>query len=852
MFSSNATQVSSSAIYVEDVFSTWLYTGNGSLQSIPNNINLGPDTGNSNYFNAGQINTNQSTSAFDLGTSAWTIECWIKTSYTSRIDPFELNGGTSSGFFGLTLNSSSSGDIQWNEASGGSSVAVISATGTTVANNSWHNIAITRSGNSVRLFFDGTQVGSTYTTSYTYGLANNAFRFGNRYPGGISSAAVFFISNFRIVKGTALYTTTFTPSTQPLTQISGTSYLGAQSLSSLVDTTLIGNSYTNNVTPNGNGPFSYGTGSGGLVWIKSRSDVSNHALYDTARGATFDIVSNLTTAQTTESTGLTSFGATGFSIGSLAKLNTSASTYASWSFRKQSKFFDIVTYTGTGANRTISHNLGATPACIIVKRTDTTGGWQVYHSSLANTQYLVLNTTAAVATGATRWNSTTPTSTVFSLGTDATVNANGGTYVAYLFASNAGGFGLTGTDNVISCGSYTGNGSATGPSVTLGYEPQWVMIKNTTNATPWIMLNNMMGLALTATNTLIANADYSETAQSTYFTLTATGFQISTTDSDINATGSNYIYIAIRRGPMAVPTTGTSVFMPISGRSSGLSQSVPIFNAGFPVDMFFTGSTAGGGEYWLPRLTVGQMTSSSTAAETSASATYNFGGMLGVLSASGDLTNSLVCGWNFKRAPSFFDVVCYTGTGTSTAFNHNLTVVPEMIITKIRDSAVPNWGVWHNALSPSSAMLFLNTTGTQGSGYVNTVTSTTFSFATANGVVNSSSNTYVAYLFATCAGVSKVGSYTGTGTTLQVNCGFTAGSRFVLIKRTDSTGDWYFWDSARGIVAGNDPYLLLNNTAAQVTGTDYIDTYSAGFEISSTAPAAINANGGTFIFLAIA
>jgi hypothetical protein len=73
-----------------------------------------------------------------------------------------------------------------------------------------------------------------------------------------------------------------------------------------------------------------------------------------------------------------------------------------------------------------------------------------------------------------------------------------------------------------------------------------------------------------------------------------------------------------------------------------------------------------------------------------------------------------------------------------------------------------------------------------------------------------------------------------------------------MIKRTDSTGDWYVWDSARGIVAGNDPYLLLNSTAAEVTNTDYVDTYSLGFEISSTAPAAINANGGTFIFLAIA
>jgi len=117
---------------------------------------------------------------------------------------------------------------------------------------------------------------------------------------------------------------------------------------------------------------------------------------------------------------------------------------------------------------------------------------------------------------------------------------------------------------------------------------------------------------------------------------------------------------------------------------------------------------------------------------------------------------------------------------------------------------------------------------------------------------NASSSTYIAYLFASCPGVSKVGSYTGTGTTLSVNCGFTAGARFVLIKRTDSTGDWYVWDTARGIVSGNDPYLLLNSTAAEVTSTDYIDPLSSGFQISSSAPAAINANGGSFIFLAIA
>ena len=117
---------------------------------------------------------------------------------------------------------------------------------------------------------------------------------------------------------------------------------------------------------------------------------------------------------------------------------------------------------------------------------------------------------------------------------------------------------------------------------------------------------------------------------------------------------------------------------------------------------------------------------------------------------------------------------------------------------------------------------------------------------------NASGETYIAYLFATLAGVSKVGSYTGTGADLNVDCGFSSGSRFILIKRTDSTGDWYVWDSLRGITAGNDPYLLLNSTAAEVTSTDYIDPLSSGFTVTSSAPAALNASGGSYIFLAIA
>jgi hypothetical protein len=599
---------------------------------------------------------------------------------------------------------------------------------------------------------------------------------------------------------------------------------------------------------------------GGMVWIKARSTTTDHVLFNTVVGASSFLFANGTSGSQTPSE-LTSFNSNGFSLSdnpSIQETNVSTVNYSSWSFQEQAKFFDVVTYTGTGSNTTIAHNLGSVPGCIMVKRRDSGGAWAVYHRSLANTEYLVLNTTAIKATGTTRWNSTTPTSTVFSLGTDATVNASGGTYVAYIFAHDAGGFGLTGTDNVISCGSYTGNGSTTGPVITLGYEPQWVLIKRADSGlADWAVFDTARGMSLTAANLLYPNSASDEGLGTVgWIQPTATGFQPGWTSSVINASGNTYIYVAIRKGPMQVPTVGTSVFTPISGRSSGLSQSVPIFNAGFPVDMFFTGSTAGGGEYWLPRLTVGQMTSSSTAAETSASATYNFGGMLGVLSATGDLTNALICGWNFRRAPSFFDVVCYTGTGSATTQTHNLAVVPEMMIAKIRSGA-DNWIVYHSTLGATKYVL-LDSNGvaqTDSTMWNNTApTASVFSLGSSPGTAtNLSGQTYVAYLFATCAGVSKVGSYTGTGTTQQINCGFTSGARFVLIKRTSTGGgDWYVWDSARGIIAGNDPYLLLNSTAAEVTNTDYVDTYSAGFELSSTAPAAINANGGTFIFLAIA
>ena len=606
------------------------------------------------------------------------------------------------------------------------------------------------------------------------------------------------------------------------------------------------------------------SGKGGLVWTKYRTGAYWHTWFDTVRGNTKVLYSNATDAQGTLTDAITSFTSTGYTLGTDSNGGNNASTgsFVSWTFREQPKFFDIVTYTGNGVfGREISHNLGAVPAVIIIKATSIVKDWLVYTTAIDGSQdYLFLNTTAAKADSSI----TTPwTSTTFPVGGSDFDNGSGVTYVAYLFASNAGGFGATGLDNVISCGSYTGNGAAGGQLINLGYEAQWVMIKQTNvSGGGWWMMDVMRGYTVNGDfggdASLYANT--SQTEQNNVLGQpSALGF--TPIQDNVNESGQTYIYIAIRRGPMKVPTSGTSVFSPLVGNNAQGTQNT----TGFPVDLQWAKYRDGAiGTYDADRLrgvsttstTGGQhLITSSTAAETSSNATQ-FWNNTGFQTSSGWAGTSMAY-WNFQRAPSFFDEVCYTGNGSSPGqtLNHNLNAVPELIIWKARSNGVNNWYVYNATvgaefyveLNTTIAKLAFSLTGSR------TPTNTVFHTCTGGDSSNNGNNiTYVAYLFATCPGVSKVGSYTGTATTLQIDCGFTGGARFVLIKRTDSTGDWYVWDSARGIVAGNDPYLLLNSTAAEVTNTDYVDTYSAGFEISSTAPAAINANGGTYIFLAIA
>jgi len=597
-------------------------------------------------------------------------------------------------------------------------------------------------------------------------------------------------------------------------------------------------------------------GEGGLTWIKTRNTGTSawHSLSDTERGAGYILRSDLTNAQNFDTAEFTSFNSDGFTVGNDTQTNGSGRTYASFTFRKAEKWFTALTYTGTGVDpMSVPHNLGVTPGCVIIKRTDTTADWQVMFPGLIADGYggtgrMRLNTTAAYA--ATGWTSIAD-STHITIPTNlAEINASGGTYVAYLFASDAGGFGDDGSESIIKCGTFTTDGTQTAEVTGLGWEPQYVLFKNVNLGNNWQIHDSMRGMPWGSYTYLAANSSGAEVSGAApVISPTPDGFLVNNANYDQLS-----IYIAIRR-PMKTPESGTEVFSPST--YAGNDPTPTVITTGFPVDLALTAyrDLANAGAFgFTPRLTEAYLYSATTAAEVATGLAFDSNTSFATDANHWNQSPSNLIGYGFKRATGFFDVVAYTGDGgTTQTLNHNLGVTPEFMIAKRRNDT-QNWVVYHSLVGAGK---YYNLNTTSGASTLSTVwggvepTSTQFTVGNST-TVNFNGDTYISYHFATLAGVSNVGSYTGTGSNVDVDCGFSAGARFILIKRSDSTGDWYVYDSERGIVAGNDPYLLLNTTAAEVTNTDYVDPLNAGFTVTSSAPAALNASGGSYIFLAIA
>lgn len=602
---------------------------------------------------------------------------------------------------------------------------------------------------------------------------------------------------------------------------------------------------------------------GGAVLIKNINSTSvKPIMQDTENGASSHWESNSNSSYISAADCVTAFNSNGFSIGTNAKVNTGSARYRSYTFRKASKFFDVVQYTGNGSVRTISHNLGTAPGFIIFK-SDVGFDSYIYHRSLGATKYMRWNETDGPQTQSAYFNNTEPTASVFTVGTANPINRNGDTITAYLFAhnNNDGGFGPDGDKDIIKCDEYTGNGSSTGPEIDIGFEPQFLIIKPQyglgwqANIEDYIILDDISGIHLSGTVDFWWNNNKTTASQKSgdRISLTPTGFKLDSNNAQFNYSGRKYIYIAIRRGPMAVPTNVRDVF-----DTNSYSSTLPYYknssasHNGFPVDMAINISTSTGTSnrrlYDRSRYNQKLLTDA-TSAQQSGSGSESFEYMNGV----NLVTSSSYHAHMWRRAPSYFDVVPFTESSAGSAVTHNLGAVPEMMWVKGLN-VNQDWYVYHKDLG-NAAYLELNdsaaaTTSTNATWNNTSPTETQF---TIGGYLTSYN--YIAYLFATADGISKVGSYTGDGTSdgsHAIDCGFSNGVRYVLFKRTDSTGDWWFFDTERGLTSGADTRMNLNTTAAQYNGINDINSTTTGFDFRSAGGSDLNVNNATYIFYAIA
>jgi hypothetical protein len=300
-----------------------------------------------------------------------------------------------------------------------------------------------------------------------------------------------------------------------------------------------------------------------FVWLKDRTNANSGRINDIVRTATKYLIPSTTGAEATEAAGLTSFNSDGFSLGSNSDFNGSGANFVSWNWlasnttasntdgsitstvsANTTSGFSIVSWTGSGANATIGHGLGVAPKMIIIRRrTGSTTNWIVYHESIGNNNELYLNTTDA-STSSTRFQSTSPTSSVFSVSTNSAVNESSQSIIAYCFAEKKG---------YSKFGSYTGNGNADGTFVYTGFKPAWVLAKNTTSGHNWWIADNKRDTFNVMAKLLRADTSGAETS-GTVIDFLSNGFKLRESGGDRNESGSKIIYMSFAENPFVTST----------------------------------------------------------------------------------------------------------------------------------------------------------------------------------------------------------------------------------------------------------------------------------------------------------
>jgi len=504
-------------------------------------------------------------------------------------------------------------------------------------------------------------------------------------------------------------------------------------------------------------------------------------------------------------------------------LNTTTDKNFGYFFRKAEKFFTIVEYTGNGGVQNIPHDLKCKPSMMWIKNRDTQREWAVYHENLDPAipeQYRIwLNDTRDRQSTTQYWNMDQPTNTHFTVGSAPQTNESGDKFIAYLFGADQAAFGMKADEVIAKVGSYTGAGNGT--TIDLGWEPQMVIVKSISGSGnpedyDWSVYDKTRRMGVSDNNSnygddaeLYPNLHTAENMGNARIDFTSSGFLLYSTASNTNRSGTNYIYYAIRNN-LTTPKSATEVFAMSTG--NGQSQ-LPTYTSNFPVDFAWRKRTNATSDWnvafrkvprrdlkWNDKNTnMGNFTE------------FEFGSSYG-WNKSGD--GSSYQSWMFKRAKGFFDLQFWNGNGASPRqLPHQLGVVPEMMIVKSRNTISDGWYVYHKDL-PLQSYVQVHSTDGWNTGAdcwtANAPTATHFYLGSDN-AVNNGSASYTGQFYATLPGISKVGSYeiNANGDPVTIDCGFTAGPRFVLIKKYERNtfggdmsgypGDWMLFDTVRGM-----------------------------------------------------
>ena len=597
---------------------------------------------------------------------------------------------------------------------------------------------------------------------------------------------------------------------------------------------------------------------GGIIWDKDRDNVRDSRIVDVQSNALLS--TSLPNSKLNGSVDISTYityNSNGWtSPNDSSGQNTNGNSHVSWTFRKQPGFFTIKNWTGNGDGQDfyLDHDLGSVPGFVIVKNLTDSQDWGCYHRSLGTVRNNGLTLNENYESGNVNVINpirTTPTASQIHIRGAAneynTLNKN---YVAYIFAHDDQRFGTGKDESIIKCDTWTSSsGEAT---VNLGWEPQFVLVKNVTTTGVWQIFDTMRGMPVGDTDPyLSANSGGDEQSTNNFIDPLPNGFKVNNM-----GTTQTFAYIAIRRPhkPITVPTKLFTV--------GGNTSSEPEYVSNFVVDMAFhrnLGTNLQDDTTIFSRLTGSKaLTTNSTAIESTPNAIDQFDFMDGW--GDNQANDSNYKSWMFRRAPGFFDVVTYSGQAPNAqSIPHNLGVVPELILIKSR-TALTSWAVYSSTLGEAKYLMLDDDSHATSSTTAWNNTSPTSTTFTVGDLANTNQNSqdFIAYLFASSPGVSKIGTYSGTGGVFNVDCGFSNSARFVLIKRTDqpaggNTAGWRVYDTSQGIVDdGIDPYFELDNQDPQITNNDGIDPYQSGFALTGSGNFEINANGGTYLFLAIA